>query len=63
MLDFADVFKIAPTSQQNWFPVLAEAPPICLLRLAEPNCKKQHVTGPSGSKTPVPGKAWSNAKE
>lgn len=63
MLDFADAFKIAPTPQRKRFPALAEAPPICLLRLAEPNCKKQHVTGPSGSKMSVPGKAWSNAKE
>lgn len=63
MLDFADVFKIAPTLQQKRLPALTEAPPIRLLRLAEPNCKKQQVAGPSGSETPVPGKAQSNAKE
>jgi len=57
------VLKIAPTLQQKQFPALAEAPPIRLLRLAEPNCKKQQFAGPSGSETPAPGKAWSNAKE
>lgn len=63
MLDFADVFKIAPTLQQMQIPALSEAPQICLLRLAEPNCKKQQTAGPSGFKTPVPGKAQPNAKE
>lgn len=63
MLDFADVFTIAPTLQQKRFLALAEAPPIRLLRLAESHCKKQQVAGPSGSETPAPGKARSNAKE
>lgn len=57
------MFKIAPTLQQKRFPALAKASPIRLLRLAEPNCKKQQVAGPSGSETPVPGKARSKAKE
>lgn len=55
-------FKVAPTLQQKLFPALAEAPPISLLRLAENNCKKQQVAGPSGSETPAPGKAQSKAK-
>lgn len=63
MLDFADVFKTAPTLQQMQIPALSKAPRIRLLRLAEPNCKKQQAAGPSGSKTPVPGKARPNAKE
>lgn len=63
MPDFADVFKIAPTLQQMQIPALSEAPQIRLLRLAEPNCKKQQAAGPSGFKTPVPGKAQPNAKE
>lgn len=63
MLDFADVFKIAPTLQQMQIPALSKAPQIRLLKLAEPNCKKQQAAGPSGSKTPVPGKARPNAKE
>lgn len=63
MLDFADVFKIAPTLQQMQIPALSEAPQIRLLRLAEPNCKKQQAAGPSGFRTPVPGKAQPSARE
>lgn len=63
MLDFADVFKTAPTLQQMQIPALSKAPRIRLLRLTEPNCKEQQAAGPSGSKTPVPGKARPNAKE
>lgn len=63
MLDFADVFKIAPTLQQMQIPALSEAPQIRLLRLAEPNCKKQQAAGPSGFKTPLSGKAQPNAEE
>lgn len=44
-------------------PALSEAPQIRLLRLAEPNCKKQQAAGPSAFRAALPGRTQPSTKE